>query len=278
MTAEELLRQGDLDGTLSAVQDSVRKTPEDPRLRVFLFQLLCVLGQWQRAIGQLKTCVTLDPEANAMAQMYRTAIICEIYRDKVFHGEKQPLIFGEPENWVAWMIEALKLQATGAQNAAEALRAQAFDAAPAISGTLNGTPFAWVADADPRLGPMLEVIVNGRYFWAPFSAISRVVVEPPRDLRDRVWMPATVTWSNGGDAVVLIPTRYAGTSDAPDNDLKLARKTDWIGEEDRVSAGLGQRLLATDETDCALMDLRVLSIDGLPAADRPTSAAVSDHG
>ena len=273
MNAEELVKEGNLDGALAALQDSVRKSPENAKLRIFLFQLLCVSGDWQRAVVQLKTCATLDPAANTMAQMYREAILCEVYREKVFCGEKAPLIFGEPEDWIAWMIEAVKLQARGELEAAEDLRAKAFEAVAATPGKINGNPFAWVADADPRLGPILEVIVNGRYFWAPLTAVHRMHIEPPSDLRDLVWMPAKITWSNGGDAVALIPTRYVGST-ASDNPLhRLARATDWPSECGRVAGGLGQRLLATDTADCALMDLRELVIGDLPAVvDAPAEA------
>ncbi|MEJ8472472.1 type VI secretion system accessory protein TagJ [Roseibium algae] len=278
MTADELLKQGALNGALAALQDRVRKAPEDPRLRVFLFQLLCVLGQWQRAIVQLKTCATLDPKSNSMAQMYRTAIICEVQREKVLRAEKQPMIFGEPEDWVAWMVEALKHQAQGDLNAAEDLRAQAFETAPAIPGMLNGVPFNWIADADPRLGPILELMVNGRYFWAPFTAISRIVMEPPTDLRDRVWMPATITWSNGGDAIALIPTRYAGTAEAASEQHLLAGTTEWLGDGEHITAGLGQRLLTTDAEDCGLMDLRELQLLPTVTTSNTDQMMVSDDG
>ena len=158
------------------------------------------------------------------------------------------------------MIEALWLEARGEHRAAEDLRAQAFEAAPSQPGQLNGTPFQWIADADPRLGPLLEIIVNGRYFWAPFTALHQLRLEVPRDLRDRVWMPATVTWANGGDAVAFIPTRYAGSHQSTDDALRLARATDWLTQGDTVTGGIGQRLLATDSGDCALMDLRALVI------------------
>jgi type VI secretion system protein ImpE len=36
-----------------------------------------------------------------MAQTYREGIICEVFREKVFSGEKDPLIFGEPVEWLA---------------------------------------------------------------------------------------------------------------------------------------------------------------------------------
>lgn len=264
MEAEALLKEGDLSGALKALQDTVRKSPADAKLRIFLFQLLCIMGDWKRAITQLKVCAEMDSEATTMAQSYRETIICEVYRQKVFVGEKEPLIFGEPAEWVALMIEALKLQASGKIDEAASLRNKAFEDAPSTPGTLNGEPFEWIADADSRLGPVLEIIVNGRYFWAPFATIHKIIVEAPTDLRDRVWTPAQVTWSNGGDLVAFIPTRYAGTGQNGDDAQKLAKSTDWKDLGADTFVGLGQRLMATDQSDVALMDVRELIIGDPP--------------
>jgi len=163
--------------------------------------------------------------------------------------------------------------AAGRPAEAADLRARAFDVAPAIPGTINGTPFEWIADADMRLGPVLEIIVNGRYFWAPFGAIHKLEIDPPTDLRDRAWTPAHVVWSNGGDAVALIPTRYPGTTATTDDALRLARMTTWEDAGAETYVGLGGRLLATDAGDTALMDLRQLVI-----GDAPESAATDAAG
>ncbi|MEP5729435.1 MAG: type VI secretion system accessory protein TagJ [Sulfitobacter sp.] len=258
MTPEEHLTSGDLSGTLSALQDKVRSDPADPKLRIFLFQLLCVLGDWKRAITQLKLSGEMDPSALMMAQTYREGIICEVYREKVFKGEKEPMIFGEPETWLALLIEAQKLLAQGKTMQAAELRAQAFEAAPMTSGTVNGTPFEWIADADMRLGPVLEVIVNGRYFWLPFNQISKLDIEAPADLRDAVWTAAALTLRNGGEVVALIPTRYAETPAKGADAEKLARATDWQDVGDDTYLGVGQRLFATDQDDVALLDVREL--------------------
>jgi type VI secretion system protein ImpE len=266
MRADELVKSGDPDGALAALQAEVRANPADARLRIFLFQLLCVLGDWKRAITQLKVCAELDPAALPMAQTYREGIICEVYREKVFAGEKDPLIFGEPAEWLALLIQALKALAAGQPDRAADLRARAFEAAPACRGTLNGAPFEWIADADMRLGPVLEAVVNGRYFWMPFAAIAEIRAEAPADLRDCVWTPATMLLRNGGAIVALIPTRYAGTAAAGDAAARLARATRWRDAGGGAWAGTGQRLLATDAGDTALMDLRHLSVEGPPGA------------
>ena len=58
--AESALQQGEPAQALKLLQDGVRANPADPRLRVFLFQLLSVLGQWERALNQLSVAAELD--------------------------------------------------------------------------------------------------------------------------------------------------------------------------------------------------------------------------
>ncbi|WP_172327973.1 type VI secretion system accessory protein TagJ [Mangrovicoccus sp. HB161399] len=260
--AETLVRNGDLAAGLAALQDAVRADPSNPKLRIFLFQLLCLTGDWSRAVAQAKMSAQLDPAALPMAQAYREAIICEVFREKVFAGEKQPLVFGEPQDWIAQMVEALRLLAAGDAAAAADLRARAFEAAPASRGTLNGRPFEWIADADPRLGPILEAVVNGKYYWLPFAAIHRLVAEAPADLRDAVWTPCNLTLRNGGEFVALIPARYAGTAARGSDAQKLGRATAWEDAGADTFAGLGQRLLATDAEELPLLELRELAIEG----------------
>ena len=86
-SAEQILRNGDPAGALDCLQAEVRSAPADPRLRVFLFQLLCVLGQWERALNQLKVAAGLDPGVLAMAQTYGDAVRCEAIRAEVFDGQ-----------------------------------------------------------------------------------------------------------------------------------------------------------------------------------------------
>ena len=176
--AEERFRAGDLAQAACRIcRQAVRKDPADAKLRIFLAQLLMLQGDWDRAVNQLKVVGEVDAGALPMAHAYSTAIQCERLRADVFAGTRGPLLFGEPEPWIAQLMQSLTLLGQGnAQQAAE-LRAQAFDAAPATAGTLNGEPFEWIADADSRLGPMLEVLLNGAYYWVPLHRVTRVTVE-----------------------------------------------------------------------------------------------------
>ena len=273
MSAEESLREGNLEQALVQLQERIRKNPADAKPRVFLFQLLAVLGQWERALTQLGVAGELDPGTLSMVQAYREAIQCEVLRTRVFAGQRSPLVFGEPEQWLALLMEALRLTALGEFARAQPLRDQAFAEAPATPGriTIVGEPplmeeFTWIADADMRLGPLLEAFINGRYYWIPWHRIREIQVEAPEDLRDVVWMPAHFVWANGGEAVGMIPTRYPGSEAGPDNRLRLSRQTEWLEYAPDSFRGLGQRMLATDGGEYPLMDVREIQLGPAPTS------------
>jgi len=260
MSAETLLQQGELNAALAALTQQVKAKPADASQRVFLFQMLVVLGQWDRAQTQLELAGQLDVSVMAMVQTYRDVINCELHRQAVFAGKSKPLIFGEPEEWVALLVEAQQCFARGDYAAFKTLNAQAFEQAETRSGKINDEPFAWLADADQRMGPVFEFIFNEHYYWVPMSRVRSLRTDEPADLRDLVWQPAEVTWTNGGKLIVMLPSRYPRTEGVSETDL-LARSTDWVAHAEDVFEGVGQRMLATDQQDYSFLQVRSIEFD-----------------
>jgi type VI secretion system protein ImpE len=252
----------------------MQDSPDDPRKRIFLFQLLSVLGQWDRALTQLNVIRDLDSGAMPMSRTYQEVIRCEVLRRGVFAGERSPMILGDPEPWMAQLVEALRISKQGDAAAAQKLRDQAFEEAPASAGKLAvaGDPqlaqdeseasFAWIADADTRLGPLLEVILNGKYYWVPFQRIARIDIDAPTDLCDIVWLPARILWTNQGQAVGMIPTRYPGSEQSDNSQIRLARLTEWREAHEDVYEGAGQRILATDQGEYPILNVRRIEFAG----------------
>ena len=253
MSSAELVQAGKLEEALSVLQSEIRNKPEDSRLRIFLFQLNCVLGRLDKALTQLQVIASLDAETMLMAQIFRPVIACELLRREVFEGKRTPLIFGEPMEWLGLLLQAHELVAKGKYDAAAEARAKAFEGAPASAGKIDGEDFEWIADSDSRLGPVLEAYVEGKYYWIPFCRIQKIETTKPSDLRDLVWMPSQFTWSNGGTAVGHIPVRYPGTESSEDGPLRLARKTEWQEKPGETFLGLGQRVLATSANEHPLL-------------------------
>ncbi len=283
MDAQKSLSEGRLEETLLQLQADIRSDPSNVQYRIFLFQLLAVMGQWDRALTQLSVIAEMDASALAMVQMYREAVLCESLRAEVFAGKRSPLIFGQPEQWIALLLEALRLTAEGQYTQSQTIRDQAFEMAPLTSGSItnpaadsDGQKFNWIADADPRMGPVLEAIINGLYYWVPFQRIRTIKIEAPQDMRDMVWMPAYFTWANGGETVGLIPARYPGSETSEDNQVRSAHKTIWQELGDHIYQGLGQRMLATDAGEYSLMDLRQIDLDTQEEATETAPSPTSD--
>jgi len=270
---QRLIKEGNLDECLVELTAEVKKNPADVRQRIFLFQLLSVLGQWERALTQLNVAAEMDASSLLMGAMYRPALAGEAYRAEVYFGQRDPVIFGDPEDWMSWLVGANRLQGEGESEAAAELRGKAFEAAPAVAGSIDGKPFEWIADADVHFGPFIEAIIQNNHYWVPYCRIRQIEIEPPMDLRDMVWAPAQFVWTNGGEVFGLIPVRYPGSHESPDPAIRLARKTEWSEIHEGVYRGLGQRLLATNEGDVGLLEARHILLDHGEAEEAdPTEA------
>ena len=246
-----------LDGALKALQQEIRSHPDELRLRVLLFQLLSLLGQWERALAQLQVIAKLDDSLTLLAQTYRVALRSEIFRADVFAGKRAPHILGEPKAWLAQLIEALQQEHQGQTKLAQALRRDAIEGAPEIAGSAGEQEFNWITDGDARLGPILEAIMQGQYYWLSFDQISQIRMEAPTDLRDLVWAQARITLINEGEIMALLPVRYLDLS-AADDAIRLAQKTDWKCIAEDMYVGQGQKMWMTDQAEFALLDTRAI--------------------
>lgn len=236
MTAEALYREGKLDEAVDALGVALRADPTDLRRRTFLFELLCFAGDYPRAERQLDVIARGGARAELWAGVYRGAVGAERARQEAF--------------------------ARGRLTA---------DAAPGVSGTLNGRPFESLADADPRVGARLELLVRGEYACVPLARLASVRVEAPRQLRDLLWAPATVRAGEGaGDAElgrVMLPALAPLSWRHASGEVRLGRVTAWEGPGGEP-APVGQKLLLVDGEEFPFLELRELEIAPAPAAGR----------
>ncbi len=244
---------------LQELQLHIKRDASSAKLRIHLFQLLCILGNWQRALGQLQLSAQLDAHALPMAQMYREAIKCEMFRAEVFAGKRNPQVMGTPPPWIGLLIEALRHDGLDDAPHASDLRTQAMEAAVPVVCSVDGVSCEWITDGDCRLGPVCEVFANGQYFWLPFESFSAIRVEAPVDLRDLVWAPAELLLPNEGRVPILIPTRYPETTAAvwENADLLMqSRVTEWLERGPDEWVGLGQRVWMSDVGEHPILDTR----------------------
>ena len=258
MDTSEALKQGRLDEALAATKDAVRKSPSDGKHRSVLFQLYCIQGNWEGAQTQLKLVGDLDIESTMWVGVCDKLLACEADRAAVYAGKKPPTLFGKPPEWVGGLIEAFRLGLEGSWEAAAASQAKALEAAPATPAVLNGQEVEWLADADSRLGPLLEAYIEGKYYWVPFEHIREINLRPRTHLMDAIFAPADFEWLNEGKATGYIPVRYQGSDKSTDPQIQLARKTEWTEKAENFYLGSGHRVLTASTADFDLGEVKLV--------------------
>jgi type VI secretion system protein ImpE len=259
--ADHLLRDGDVAGARAALVDIVRQRPADEQARMFLFQLLAITGEWDKARTQLQSLVQVASEAQMLGVTYNQVIGAEKQRAAVFAGAAEvPLLVGEG-GWAEGIARGIGLIARGEVAAGIAARDEAFDNAPDMAGTLDGAAFEWIADADARFGPTLEIVLGGRYGLIPLDAVESITSEGPADLRDTIWYPVEIAFRSGHSAAAFLLARYPGSESSAEGGEKLGRVTSWR-EAEWGDVGMGQRLWTlSDGSDRGLLELRNLHFD-----------------
>lgn len=228
---------------------------------MFLFQLLAVTGEWDKARTQLQSLTQIASEAQMLGVTYNQAIDAEKQRAAVFSGAADmPLLAGEG-GWAEGVAKAITLMAQGDAAGGAAMRDLAFDNAPDLTGRFDGVGFEWIADADSRFGPTFEIVVGGRYGLVPFDAVKSITAEGPMDLRDTIWYPVEIAFRSGQSAAAFLPARYPGSELSEDDAERLGRVTAWR-EAPWGETGMGQRLwMLSDGSERGLLDLRSLEFD-----------------
>jgi type VI secretion system protein ImpE len=246
--------EGTIAEMMSKVTASVKSRPADASARMQLFRLLAVTGQWTRAENQLDVAGNLDKTLALTVLAHRHALSCEQFRKEVFAGTRAPLFLGEPDRGSALLAQALTL--TG--GSAHSMRTEAMESLETSAGSINAETFDWLSDADSRLGPTLEVYLDGKYYWVPFTRVLSLEINEPTDVLDLVWASAELVLRGGVPQAVLLPTRYPGSELSDDDALRLARRTDWISLGEEQYSGLGQRMFASNQSEVALLDTRLV--------------------
>jgi type VI secretion system protein ImpE len=239
----------------------VRREPGVSTHRWQLFQWLCVVGQWERAIQQLQACAQLDASRTPVVHAYRQLVRAELARAAVLAGRQEPGFVTDDESvWMRGLCLALGFAGQGHVASADAAREAALDLAPLVSGKGSGYLFSWIGDSDSRLGPVCEFIVAGRYRWISFDDIGAWCLAQPAVPVDLVWAPCTITMRAGPVLHGFMPARYpdlgtAASTQAEREALLMGRKTIWCDSGQTGVIASGAKTWTTSAGDFGLFEL-----------------------
>lgn len=254
-----------LSEALARSEATVRAEPQKASARWLLFELLCILGQWERALKQLQTWAELSKDNDSAAHVMRGLIRGEHQRIEVLAGRADPATVTvdsmQAPSWISGLSEALKLGSASGPGAVESLEASdlareaALAQAPDTPGRCGPQTFAWITDSDSRLGPVCEVFLIGAYRWLALADLASVTKAAPAGLLDLVWAQVDLVLRDGTALKGYMPVRYpvhVGDRDA----LLMARETVWTDVGRTGVTARGQKMWTTDSGDIALLDVR----------------------
>ena len=123
--------------SLAQLESRIRTQPGDADLRAAFAQLLCLDGNWSRALAQLKSWQALKPQAQPTVTLLEQAIEGERQRADVMAGRARPVTPDHQWPWLASMVSALEPEAANASADREAALEMA-DANPGQLTTQDG--------------------------------------------------------------------------------------------------------------------------------------------
>lgn len=252
-TLSALIQEYSIAEGIQMAEQQVRENPAKALCRHSLFQLLCVAGDWSRALHQLQLCARMEANYTQEARLYRELVRCEMFRRTVFQGEQRPGFLLPQPVWVESLLAALACHDDTGE--VDKHRNTALEAITDTGGQWNGGAFDWASDSDSRLGPVLELVTGGVYIWLPFSQIRSLESPQPARLTDLLWKPVNITLVNGDTHGAWLFTRYSGSESASDA-LRLCRETAWQdGPGETTVRALGQKVWLTSHGDISLLDM-----------------------
>ena len=262
MTAKELLDVGRLDEAVRELVAQVKAKPADTSLRVFLFELLCFAGEFDRAVKQLDVIAGQGTGVGTelAVQVYRQLIAAETMRQQVFHGDALPKFLLPPPAYIDRYVMMVKALGRTPKEAA-AMLPEAEEQVPALAGRIGGRQFSSVRDADDRVAPVLEAFHGATYLWLPLEQIRRIEVTAPKSLRDLMWAHARVETYDESMGDVFVPALYVDTARHADAQVRLGRMTQWDAVQDELVCGSGRRVFLIDDEEVSLFELTDLQID-----------------
>lgn len=262
MTSSEFYEAGQLTSAVEAARNEVAADPSNTPRRCAFWELLCFAGDWLEATEQLELLSRQDPDGAEPWRIYRQIMDAETLRQQVFQHGAQPEFPGGPTPTIQLQLQLLTAVREGRSTDAADLASQIETQRARVHGQCDGLHFQNFRDLDDLTASFLEVFtLSGKYFWVPLESLVSIEFRPATHPRDQLWRRARLVLSGGIDGEVLLPALYPLTFLSENDQLRLGRDSDWIGQEGEAVRGVGRRVLLIGDEDRPLLEMEQLRFD-----------------
>ena len=240
---------------------AIRIEPLAASHRLALARLKLVQGEYPKALQQLQLACQFEAGLEAEAQLVRMLVRAEQTREAVFDGKILPDLLAAAPAWLEKLIGALRED----DEKAAAMRQEALSDAPPSKGCFGEaepSPFEWIADGDERLGPVIEIILGGTYYWIPFELVESLYIPIPKRAMELVWAPVDLKLAgHPASRIAYMPTRYIPSKDGCAETLLTGVETVWQKLPSGGWQGQGRRVWYVDGDPLDMFEVGRLSFD-----------------
>jgi type VI secretion system protein ImpE len=255
------LDAGDLKGAVEAALNLVKTNPTNEAARIFLFELSCFAGDWERAQKQLDVIGHQDANAMIGSLIYRQNLKAEGDRINLFeHGTRPETAMALPD-YAEDLLKANELIREGKTAEARTMLDKVEEERPAFKCTVNGEGFSDFRDYNDPIMCVFEIIIKDQYVWLPFEQVQKIEFLERKSLRDVYWPQAEVEMTNGTNGEMFFPSLYVNTWKHDDDKVRLGRSVDWRDAGDEIYIGEGAKLFWMDGKDKSILDIKTIEFD-----------------
>ncbi len=256
MDAKEFIRAGRLKEARDSLTQSLRGSPADAASRTLLLQVLMFYGEWEKAEQHVDVLAAQSPKAAEWTAPVKSILHAEKERRTVFGHLHQTAFLPEPPPYIDAYGAAVDHLNQGDVDTAKALMDKILDQRPPVTGAVNGTHFEGFIDTDTLLTCFMEAFIYEKYVWIPIESIRLISLSSPQNLLDLLYTSAEIVTWDGLTVNAYLPVRYPGSSEQPDDRLKMGRMTEWVGLGGPFSKAVGQHVYAAGDQDISILEVQ----------------------
>lgn len=265
MKLEEYLERGDLAGLTEAATAAVREKPLDPAARMVLAEVLCLAGDFDRAEKLAVAAGSLRKEPTPGIALLRNLLRAEVAREQFFREGRPPELRWEPADPLSSQMEVVVDLRGKREDAAAAALARSTVALESVAGVARcrdrpELEFSGFRDLDDRTATVIEAFsAAGKYYCLPWTQVKSLKFEPLETLRDLIWRPTTMQFTDGGEGRYFMPALYVLSAGSGDPAIQLGQSTIWSGLGGDLTGGAGQRMFLAGEETLPILEIEEIS-------------------
>ncbi len=258
-TPSQLFEAGRAQEAIASLTQEVRARPMDGGMRYLLAELLCFIGDWDRADKQLDVLVHQDPKVLPGVTLFQLLLRAARARQQFFSEGRLPDFVAAPGPLLQLYLQASIRIREGEAGEADEILTEAESQRLPLSGICNGQAVDDFRDLDDLTAGVLETFTAaGKYYWIPQDQLVGLRMQAPNRPRDLLWRPARIDLKDGSEIGGFLPVIYPGSEQGSDS-ICLGRTTEWQGGSGSPVRGLGQRMFLGGEQALGILEIQELT-------------------